>query len=415
MNVEDRIRAAAHARVDLVREIRPLEIPERLPRRGFRAPRSRHLIGWLAPVTAAAVVVVLAIALVSVRQARNDGGIPGRAQVTPASGPAIPRDYVSVSPGVSGAAAIVADSRTGAVLAMVKPPAHRAFAGVTGTAGDRTFVLDTVPASGRSGQGTHVWYLLRVDAGTAHPATLTRLPVAGPPVSAYIQGIALSPDGRTLAVLFRPATLKSGESYTLRTYSLATGKPLRTWTTLASELAVTSFPDPDNIAALSWVGGRTLAFRFPVYVWPDYVRLLDTASKGSDFVKASKSVLADPGDQRSCASLQTATDGRTVVCGTEGNATGGCVKEEPEFDLWSTATGKLTRVLYRYGGECQAAIVDVLWAGPGGTVIGVILAYTYDGKKEHTKITAGLVSHGRFTPLRISVPSSATMPGDIAF
>lgn len=413
MTVEDRVRAATRARVELVREIRPLEIPERLPHRGLRAPRPPRLIGWLAPVTAAAVVVALAIALVSVRQATHDSGVPGPGRVTPASAAAIPRYYVSVGldlPGSSPAAATVIDTRTGAVLAKVRPPAHRRFSGVTGAADDRTFVVDTTPASRTSGRGTHVWYLLRIAQGTGHPASLTRLPIAGLPVSAQIQGIALSPAARSLAVLFA-----SPKTVTLRTYSLATGHALRTWTAAAPRASAELSPIAENAAALSWVAERTLAFRYPVNAWPDYVRMLSTASKGSDLVKASRSVMTDPGDQHHCASLLTATDGRTVACGTVGNATGGCVKEEPEFTLWSTATGKVTRVLYRYNGTCQAGFASVLWAGHHGTMIGVISAYTFSGKHEHIKLTAGLISHGRFTPLHIPFAATAADPGSIAF
>jgi hypothetical protein len=127
--------------------------------------------------------------------------------------------------------------------------------------------------------------------------------------------------------------------------------------------------------------------------------------------------MAIPGDKHNCSSLLVATDGRTIACGTFGNATGGCVKLEPEFDLWSTATGKVTRVLYRYKGSCQAAGASVLWAGRGGTMIGVIAAYTSAGagKQEHTTFTAGLISHGKFTPLRVPVSSGAGVPGDVAF
>lgn len=230
------------------------------------------------------------------------------------------------------------------------------------------------------------------------------------------KGTVKSATSRGLAALARRSAAggKPADHITLRTYSLATGRALRTWTTPAPKDIVVVVPNAGNLAALSWTDGRTLAFRYPLYTWPDYVRLLDTASKGSDFVTASKPVLAVPGNQHGCGSLLTATDGRTVVCGTVGNATGGCVKEEPEFDLWSAAAGKLTRVLYRYTGTCRDAAANVLWAGPHGTMIGAIEAYTYTGKVAHITTTAGLISQGRFTRLHISVPAYAS-PGDIAF
>lgn len=379
MTIEDRIRAAAHARVDLVREIRPLDIPERQFHRKLRVPTTRR-IGWLAPVTAAAVVIALAITLVTVRQTPNDGSGSGSAvAASAASATALPRYYVAVNSGVivNGVSpATVADSRTGAVLTTVRPPAHSAFAGVIGAADDRTFLLDTIPASGSSGQITHVWYLLHIATGSGR-AVVTRLPLPIPFISGELQGLALSPDGRTLAVMFRPAV--------------------------------------DGKRADHITDGRTLAFKYPLDTWPDSVRLLDTASKGSDFVTVSKPVLAVPGNQDVCADPLAATDGRTIVCGTASNVAGGCVKAEPEFNLWSTATGKLTRVLYRYTGTCKDAFASVLWAGPNGTMIGVIEAHTYTGKVLHATTTAiGVIGQGRFTLLHISVPAYAPY-GAIAF
>lgn len=213
------------------------------------------------------------------------------------------------------------------------------FAGVTGAADDRMFVLDSVPA-GNYPARSHAWYLMRIDKGTG----LTRLPIAGPAVSAQIQGLALSPDGGTLALLFQPGALSA--PLTLRTYSLASGRALRTWTTPSPNGSPVSMtPSSDNYAVLSWIGERALAFRYPVYTVPYSLRTLSLASKGGDFLKASEFAMADPGDRHDCAGPRIATDGRTVVCGTLGSATGSCVQEQPGFDLLSTATGKLIRVL----------------------------------------------------------------------
>jgi len=63
---------------------------------------------------------------------------------------------------------------------------------------------------------------------------------------------------------------------------------LRTWTTPAPKSVAVLIPNADNVAALSWTDGRTLAFKYPLYTWPYSVRVLDTASKGTDFVTASK-------------------------------------------------------------------------------------------------------------------------------
>ena len=78
-----------------------------------------------------------------------------------------------------------------------------------------------------------VFYLLRIDPGGARPATLTRLGIAAQPSTAFVDGFALSPDGRTLAVLEwrqEPDQIDKGTPATLTLYSVATGKALHTWT-----------------------------------------------------------------------------------------------------------------------------------------------------------------------------------------
>ena len=80
MSVEDRLRTATRARADLVSDIRPLDLPAREPARLRRAPGSRRWMAWAAPAAAAALVVALAMTLVSIRQARNESPIAAAAQ-----------------------------------------------------------------------------------------------------------------------------------------------------------------------------------------------------------------------------------------------------------------------------------------------------------------------------------------------
>jgi hypothetical protein len=307
----------------------------------------------------------------------------------------------------------VGDSRTGKVLTTVKPPARLTFVGVTGAADDRTFVIDAASATevtkaNHVAQGTHAWYLLRLAPGTPHPATLTRLPIAALADSDQIDGLALSPDAGTLAVLYQTGALSGSPGpYTLRTFSLSTGKTLRTWTAPAGKgpFAVTSVAGADNEVGLTWTAdGRTLAFVFPPFAWPDYERTLNVTRKGTSLLADSRSVLAIPGNQDNCVSLLLSSDGRTMVCGTMGNATGGCRQQEPQFDLYSTATGKLTRVLYRYQGSCASASADLVWAGDGGTAIAVIEAFHSTRQRTTIDYTVGLLTPAKFTPLHVPVP-----------
>jgi hypothetical protein len=422
VTVEDRLRATAEALTGTMREVRPLTLPPERPGRVSRPRVPRRWPGWVAPLTAAVAVIAVAVALAAVRDSRDATPAPSVPVVHPLPADAIPRYYVQLG-GAPGAGqqrvAIVGDSRTGKVLATVKPPpADLTFESVTGAADDRTFVLDAISITGAAGdspEGTHSWYLLRLAPGTGHPATLTKLPVVGPADSSQISGLAVSPDGGTLAILYQnDAGARSGKSFVLRTLSVSTGKVLRTWTAGGKTEDFWIDPNPGNSAGLTWTAdGRTLAFKFPANTWPDYERTLNVDGKGSSLLADSQSVFADPGNRDNCSTLLLSSDGRTMVCGTVGNATDGCRAQEPVFDLYSTATGKLARELYRYRGSCQAGDANVVWTGAGGTAIGFIQTDSSTGKVGYR---FGLLRSGKFTPLHVFMPVGyASYPGALAF
>lgn len=141
------------------------------------APRARRLGAWAAPVIAAAVVVALAIALVTVRQVQNEPSVPPSAPAVSSAGQTIPEYYAALT-GLGDASAaitkpssvVVGNDRTGGVLAVIPPPAHQTFAGVTAAANDRTFLVEAWPYPYPIGAGVGkanpvAWYLLRVAPG----------------------------------------------------------------------------------------------------------------------------------------------------------------------------------------------------------------------------------------------------------
>jgi hypothetical protein len=425
MTVEDRLRATTQALSVAMREVRPLTLPEP-PERPYRArpPRGpRRWRGWLVPLTAGLAMIAVAVILVAVRVSHDASPTPPTVAPRPAAA-AIPRYYVQLGAykSVSGyqREAIVGDSSSGRVLATVRPPGQLTFAGVTGAADDRTFVLDaTSDAVPVPAQGAHSWYLLRLSPGAAHPATLTRLPIGGPADSGQITGLALAPDAATLAILYQAGILGGTPGpYTLRTYSMRTGKALRSWTAPANDRNFSiGGGDLDNEVSLTWTAdGRTLAFVYPPNAWPDYERTLNATAKSGRLLAASHPVLAIPGNQDNCGSLLLAADGRTMVCGTAGNATGGCRQQEPQFDLYSTATGKLTRVLYRFRVTCQAAYTELAWAGSDGTAIGAIVEIRASKHDPTPDYAVGLLRAGTFTPLHVPVPAGyGSSTGQLAF
>jgi hypothetical protein len=242
-----------------------------------------------------------------------------------------------------------------------------------------------------------------------------------------VVGLALSPDAGTLAVLYQSGQDSLAESsagaqgaggpFTLRTFSLATGKALRTWTAPEENISTVVPAGSDNEAGLTWTAnGQTLAFMLPPGAWPDYERTLNVTAKGTNLLDDSRSVLAipNPGQRDNCLSLLLASDGRTMVCGTETTTTRGC-QQEPQFNLYSAATGKLTRVLYRYQGTCFSGEADVVWTGAGGIAVGVISAERTVNRRAGTDWEVGVLAAGKFTPLHVPMPTDYYDPGQLAF
>jgi hypothetical protein len=109
--VEDKIRAATRAEAATLRELGPLRLPPasgELPRpeAAARTRGERRFRPWIAPVTAAAAVIALAISLVIVRNIPN-------ARVVPPAGP-VPATTSAVAAGTPSATAAGTPSATAA-------------------------------------------------------------------------------------------------------------------------------------------------------------------------------------------------------------------------------------------------------------------------------------------------------------
>ena len=444
MTVQDRLRATTEAVTASMREVRPLQLPpdpppqrepSKSPSRRMPTPMRRPThVGWgppgrtprrwlgtrswLLPLTAALAVIVVAVTLVSVRNASSPRPAPPAPAPVAPSG-AVPSYYAAIKlgpdrdPGLDDLfglnSVVVGDARTGKLLATIKPPTGGTFDGVTGAADDRTFVVSVRwlpnPAGGQ--RATYAWDLLRLAPGTAHPVRLTRLPITDQLHDAVIHGLALSPDGRKLAVMFMPNMTEGSAPgpITLRTYSVATGKAVRTWTG--------SQPDGlvcftcENTVELSWLGSHTLAFSYPESVLPQAIRTLDVTSPGDSLDADSRSIFpVTSANASDCLDPLLSDNGRTVLCGTTGGTTAGdgCKTSGVPFDAYRTATGKLQRVLYRFRGSCAYAESTFLWAAAAGTVaIGLVQAYTRSGPAQTDTMKFGVISGGTFTRLRVAV------------
>ncbi len=440
MSVEDRLRIATRARADLVSDIRPLDLPAREPARLRRAPGSRRWMAWAAPAAAAALVVALAMTLVSVRQARNESPVPaaqpGASAISAAD--TLPEFYAALNSPFGRGPTPVVVGKTGARAAMatVRPPKGQSFVGVTGAADDRTFVVaaEAYPALKGAYSGAPVaWYLLRVPAA-GQAARLTKLAIPGQPGGTQVSGIALAPDGSELAILFQRGVWagRSGP-LTLSVYSVFTGRALRTWTQQVNgaRIGFGWYSGQYANTSITWQDGRTLAFDEGVYSPPSAhpnpafaqldpsfsdvkIRTLSLSSPGGSLLAASKVVFTSR--DSSCDTLQLTLDGKSVFCGTSaGSADRKSSAYDPKIFEYTVATGK-SRLVYRRAGVYNYGVANVLWLNADGShLVGAVFDATEMGRGAETGyVDDGPISKGILKPVIFPVngPRSA---GGIAF
>ena len=249
--LEDEIRDALHSEAGRLREVRPLRLepaPYALGRRA--APRrARSRWTWLAPVTAAALVIALAVALVIVRTDQNGPAVPPAAP-QPATPTTFPRYYAALEQtdnDGNAARLVVGDSVTGKTLAAFRAPAGASFEGTTlaGTPDDRTWVVaETLgqrkpPYPPWATDGPTTWYQLRLSPGSARQVTMTRLAIVTSASDLPVTEADLSPDGRYLAVASGDAGTQRVD---LRAYSVVTGRLVHAWTMVTPPPLATPHP-----------------------------------------------------------------------------------------------------------------------------------------------------------------------------
>jgi hypothetical protein len=441
MSVEDRVRAATLARAALVRDVRPFDLPA-IPARPLRA---RRWVAWTAPVAAAAAVAALAVSLAAVR---HTPGAPAEPAAVPAVSGMLPEYYAALDnpsgpitqivPGKhqTPVSLRVGDDRTGKVIATITPPDGQTFAGLTAAADDRTFVVAAgqFPVQQASpSANTVAWYLVRLTPGSAHPVTLTRLPIPGEPAGTQVSAIALAPDGSELAVMSQQDVWSSKTGpLTIRLYSLATGTPVRTWTvdTKGFPAGFGWYWGRYSNTALTWLnGGHTLAVTYgsnnsaggPPFTYgftSVTIRTVDADSPSGNLLGISKVLFRLPnGAGRAgtdCDTVQLTGDGKTVLCGEDaGNTRKRSTAYAPKFAAYSVATGK-SRLLYQLPGAYGIGLADVLWAGPAGsTLLGSVYTQATWGHGPVDQ-TAGLLTNGMFKPVKFPL-TAVPFAGEITF
>jgi hypothetical protein len=398
MSVEERVRAAAHARASLVRDIPPLRLPDELTRP--RQARNRRLVTWGAPLVAAAAVLALVVSQVMLRHAvgpHSGGTSPGSSG--PVGAAALPRYFAAVEDTGTTGQLVVGDDHAGRVLKVVKQ-AGLDYVGVSGAADDRTWVAAVV--STKTKQPT----FQKVSVS----GTQVRIsPLAIPSPSDQSYQFALSSDGRELAVL-------SGNNFAeLWVYTLSDGGLVGHWK---------KGPAQQVSGLAGFQGSRVLfaaygpgASGYKVYQF----RALDVRAPGRGLIADSTVTQQEPADVKqgsttidSCRSWVYTPDG-VLVCGSY---VGTENRKPVPAGLGPAVTGDVPasgKLLYRDpAGQYTSGGAEIFWASAGARAVLVQLSVeTPPGK---TQYRFGLVSGGRFTPLsHLGFGPSVVEPEDLAF
>ena len=296
--LEDRVRQALlEAAEDISRtDVPPLRLPDRAGR-GRLARGRRGWPPWLTPLAAAAAVAAMLAATFALT------GGPARPAHRTSSDALLARvpPYYVVLTGTGPKhgwprQAEVRATRTGRTVATLAAPRRDdAFVMAAAASGVGRYVLAAEPMTvqyekvtrpdGSTVPGTTVsimsptgpvsFYQLRISS-SGQVSALSPLPVPRLPAHAVLDGLALTPDGRQLAVATRAGGPRPGPEIQVDT--LATGAQ-RVWTWPGAQPVEESLGGTGS--ALSWAADdRTLAFA-QLIDGRYKVRLLDTTAPGS--------------------------------------------------------------------------------------------------------------------------------------
>jgi len=451
-SVEDRVHAAMSAAGDLaaeeIRTAPPLRLPPKPAAGTRRGPAPRRWVRWGAPFTAAAAVVALAISLVLVKGAQNDSVVSSNptasaSTVAPTGPGGVPRYYAALTQNSNGI--VVGDSVTGKTLATFTPPARKSlktsFRSITAADDDQTFVVSAVsypaasvkvPSAIVKATGTITWYVVRLAPGTAHPATLTLLPIR--PQTVHGSGelvytaTAVSGSGQELAV----TGFTASGGLAVRVFSVATGRLLHEWTTNDPSLTLSdSYTQGLDGVSLTWIDvDKAIAVNTASATAPsksknpflgfgskNIVRELNVTGPSSGDLLADSKVVWDVQTWEYPATLLQActggrggnqfisADGTTFGCAA---VTGPGTDPNLSFLTYPLTTGptvaKQARIDYQVTQMAKKAVStdQALWISPSGdTIVGAWTTYAAGTLEDAPNgLHIGAMSNGKFTPLR---------------
>jgi len=378
--------------------LRPLQVPTRRPSWRPRLLPFTAAAAVIAVITAGALVAGLTAAH---KPAAHQPAVSGSA---PAS---LPRFYVTTSsgPGGRGIQAVVRASASGQVTGTVPVPSavpvEWAASGgtfVTAAADDRSFIIGVQggQAPTKIGLDLRLFRFAISDAGK--PGHLTELAPA-PMSNETTEGIALSPDGKLLAVSLM-SNSGGNSSPTIQVLNLATGAT-RTWTAPTRNypylIGPPSWADGSRVIAFSWLN----ADQSGLMSAPRGIRLLDIAAPGDNLLAGTVIVPRGVVAAGSLVSALITPDGRDVIVVTWRDLTPHAKTHTVvvQFAELQASTGRLVRLLRteraRYDQVSIVTVEDslgVLSLEPQGR-------YALVQGVKFGRLDVGGPDLGRFTPL----------------
>jgi hypothetical protein len=377
--------------------LRPLQVPTRRP--SWR-PR-------LLPFTAAAAViaVITAGALVAgLTAAHKPAHKPAVSGSAPAS---LPGFYVTTSsgPGGLGIQAVVRASASGQVTGTVPVPsalpvewADSGGTFVTAAADDRSFIIGVQggQAPTKIGLDLRLFRFAISDAGK--PGHLTELAPA-PMRNETTEGIALSPDGKLLAVSLMSDSAGNAAP-TIQVLNLATGAT-RTWTAPTRNypylIGPPSWADGNRVIAFTWLRSTQSGLMSA----PRGIRLLDTAAPGDNLVAGTVIVPSGMVAAGSIVSALITPDGRDVIVVTWRDLTPRASTHTVvvQFAELQASTGRLVRLLRTETARYDQVSVVTVEDSLGVLSLGSQGRYALVQGIQFGWLDVGGPDLGRFTPL----------------
>jgi hypothetical protein len=396
---EELKRAAEQAQPEL---LRPLQVPTRRPSWRPRLLPLAAAAAVIAVITAGALVAGLTTAHTPAAQ-KPAARKPAVSGSVPAS---LPRFYVTTSSGPDGRGiqAVVRASATGQVTGTVPVPsaipvewADSGGTFVTAAADDRSFIIGVQGGGSPTQSGLDLRLFRFAVSAAGEPGHLTELAPA-PMRNETTEGIALSPDGKLLAVSLQNDSSPDALG-AIQVLDLATGAT-RTWTAPAHSAYIPgppSWADGSRIIAFTWLNSKQSG----LMAAPRGIRLLDITAPGNNLLAGTVIVPSGVVAGGSIVSAQITPDGRDVIVVTWRDLTPHAKTHTVvvQFAELQASTGRLVRLLRTETARSDQVNADGLETSLGVLSLGSQGRYALVQGLQFGWLDVSGSDPGRFTPL----------------